>query len=438
MSNSINRRSFLKTTSAMGAASLLPAGQALAASGEISVWKFGGTPQEVEVWAQRNDAFSAANGDVSLNYSYFNGQIRRQKILAGFQTNRLADVVIAFGQDIPEFAGFGMIQPLDDIAGDRMAGWKDRIVPEVFESGMHDGKLYALPTYVDMASFLAINLDALEEAGFDRPPETWEEVREYAKAMTKPDRPGIAFPATTAPVDINIFEGIAYANGGRIFDEESGKVTLNDPGVVDALQFYVNLIEDGSTPAATSLTETFFRDTAQLFGQGRSAMWIGLSWLNTPWGVNEGIRWTGVPMPRPTAPSGSFEPVNAIMDGTAMLMVSSRSSNPEAAIEYLDFWSQNEQLEIWGGQPEIARIPAGKAAWDNAELKEAWPNWVNAYDAGTLFEGGAPMPRFIGVSAIESALGTAIQQAVLGQKTPQAALDEATAAAQGQIDLIRG
>ncbi|WP_424927140.1 extracellular solute-binding protein [Amaricoccus tamworthensis] len=438
MSNSINRRSFLKTTSAMGAASLLPAGQALAASGEISVWKFGGTPQEVEVWAQRNDAFSAANGDVSLNYSYFNGQIRRQKILAGFQTNRLADVVIAFGQDIPEFAGFGMIQPLDDIAGDRMAGWKDRMVPEVFESGMHDGKLYALPTYVDMASFLAINLDALEEASFDRPPETWEEVREYAKAMTKPDRPGIAFPATTAPVDINIFEGIAYANGGRIFDEESGKVTLNDPGVVDALQFYVNLIEDGSTPAATSLTETFFRDTAQLFGQGRSAMWIGLSWLNTPWGVNEGIRWTGVPMPRPTAPSGSFEPVNAIMDGTAMLMVSSRSSNPEAAIEYLDFWSQNEQLEIWGGQPEIARIPAGKAAWDNAELKEAWPNWVNAYDAGTLFEGGAPMPRFIGVSAIESALGTAIQQAVLGQKTPQAALDEATAAAQGQIDLIRG
>ncbi|ERP96389.1 hypothetical protein Q669_28885 [Labrenzia sp. C1B10] len=416
----------------------MPISQASAASGEISVWKFGGTPQEVEVWAQRNEAFSEANPDIKLNYSYFNGQIRRQKILAGFQTNRLADVIIAFGQDIPEFAGFGMIQPLDDIASDRIIGWKDRIVPEVYKSGVHEGKLYALPTYVDMASFLAINLDDLEEAGFERPPETWEEVREYAKAMTKPDRPGIAFPATTAPVDINIFEGLAYANGGRIFDENSGKVTLNDPGVVDALQFYVDLINDGSTPSATSLTETFFRDTAQLFGQGRSAMWIGLSWLNTPWGVNEDIRWTGIPMPRPGTPSGSYAPVNAIMDGTAMLMVSSRSQNPEAALEYVDFWSQTDQLEIWGGQPEIARIPAGKAAWDNTELKEAWPNWVKAYDAGTLFAGGAPMPRFIGVSAIESALGTAIQQAILGQKTPQEALDEATTSAQGQINLIRG
>ena len=438
MSKSISRRRFLGTTAAVGAATFLPGSPALAASGEISVWKFGGTPQEVETWAQRNDAFTEANPDIDLNYSYFNGQIRRQKILAGFQTNRLADVIIAFGQDIPEFAGFGMIQPLDDIAGNKLTGWKDRIVPEVYESGMHDGKLYALPTYVDMASFLAINLDALEEAGFDRPPETWDELREYAKAMTKPDRPGIAFPATTAPVDINIFEGLAYANGGRIFDEETGKVTLNDPGVVDALQFYVDLIKDGSTPAATSLTETFFRDTAQLFGQGRSAMWIGLSWLNTPWGVNDDVRWTGVPMPKPEAPTGSYEPVSAIMDGTAMLMVSSRSKNPEAALEYVDFWSQDQQLEVWGGQPEIARIPAGKAAWDNAELKEAWPNWVKAYEEETLFKGGAPMPRFIGVSAIESALGTAIQQAILGQKTPQEALDEATAGAQTQIDLIRG
>lgn len=438
MTDSISRRRFLGTTAAAGVATFAPLNAARAASGDVSVWKFGGTPTEVEQWALRNNVFASANPDIALNYSYFNGQIRRQKILAGFQTRRLADVIVAFGQDIPEFAGFEMIQPLDDIAGDRMAGWKERIVPEVLASGMHEGKLYGLPTYVDMASFLAVNLDALEEAGFDRPPATWSELREYAKAMTKPDRPGIAFPVTTAPVDINIFEGIAYANGGRIFDEETGKVTLNDAGVVDALQLYVDLIADGSTPQATSLTETFFRDTAQLFGQGRSAMWIGLSWLNTPWGVADGIRWTGVPFPRPDAPSGSFPPVAAIMDPTAILMVSSRAENPEAAVEYLDFWSQNEQLEIWGGQPEVARIPAGKAAWDNSELAEVWPTWVEAYNAGTLFAGAAPMPRFIGVSAIESALGTAVQEAVLGQKTPQQALDDATAAAQAQIDLIRG
>ena len=244
-----------------------------------------------------------------------------------------------------------MIQPLDELAGGRMDGWKERIVPEVLASGMHEGKLYGLPTYVDLASFIAVDLDALAEAGFDRPPETWSELREYAKALTKPDRPGIAFPATTAPVDINIFEGIAYANGGRIFDEATNTVTLNDAGVVDALQLYADLIADGSTPAGSAMTETNFRDTAQLFGQGRAAMWVGLSWLNTPWGTPEGLNWTGAPFPDPDAVSGAFPPVSAIMDPTAILMVSARSENPEAAIEYIDFWSQNEQARHLGRQP---------------------------------------------------------------------------------------
>ena len=438
MTMKINRRGFLAGTTAFGTASLINTPNALAGSGDLSVWKFGGTTREVESWAKRNDHFLAAHSEINLKYSYFNGQIRRQKLLAGFQTQRMADVVIAFGQDIPEFAGFGMIQPLDDIAGDRMAGWKDRIVPEVFSSGMHDGKLYGLPTYVDMASFLAINTDAMHEAGFDRPPETWTELREYARAMTKPNRPGIAFPATTVPVDINIFEGIAYANGGRIYDEGSGKVTLNDAGVVDALQLYADLIADGSTPAGTSMTETKFVETAQLFAQGRVAMWCGLSWLNTPWGTPDDLNWQGTAFPRPDVVSGSFPPVNAITDPTAILMVSARSKNPAAAVDYLDFWSQNEQLSIWGGTPEMARVPAGKEAWKQPELAKIWPNWVNSYEANTLFKGAEPMPRFIGVSVVEKSLGTAIQEVVLGLKTAQQALDDATAAAQPQIDMLRG
>lgn len=438
MKNPISRRRFLAGSTALSAAALLKINPASAAGGELSVWKFGGTPREVEMWPGRNDAFSAANPDIKLNYSFFNGQIRRQKLLAGFQTNRLADVVIAFGQDIPEFAGFGMIQPLEEIASDRIAGWKERLVPEVLNSGMHEGKLYGVPTFVDMASFVAINDEALKEAGFDRPPESWSELREYAKAMTKPGRPGIAFPATTAPVDVNILEGIAYANGGRIFDEDSGKVTLNDAGFVDALQLYADLIADGSTPTGSSMTETNFRDTAQLFGQGRAAMWVGLSWLNTPWPTPDTMSWTGVPFPAPDKVSGSFAPVSAIMDPTAIMMVNSRSKNVEAAIEYIDFWTQEEQLNMWGGEPEYARIPGGKSAWKQPVLKEKWPNWVSSYEAGTLFNGAMPMPRFIGISSVESALATAIQQVVLGQKTPQEALDEATTAAQQQIDLLRG
>ena len=436
MIHKTTRRTFLAGTAAAAAAGCLPVSRAEAASGTLSVWKFGGTPREVEFWPKQNKKFEAANPQIDLKYSYFYGQIRRQKILAGFQTHRLADIVIAFGQDIPEFAGFDMIQPLDKIAADRIDGWKKRIVPEILATGMYQGKLYGLPTYVDMATFLAVDMDALKEAGFDAPPANWTELRKYAKALTKPDRPGIAFPATTVPVDINIFEGIAFANGGRLFDEKSGKVVLNGAGVVDALQLYADLIADGSTPPGSAMTESNFRDTAQLFAQKRVAMWVGLSWLNTPWGTPKGLNWAGTPFPRPDKPSGRFSPVSALMDPTSILMVSARSKNPAAAVEYLDFWSQNQQLDLWGADPEFSRIPAGKEAWKSPKLAEKWPTWVKSYDAGTLFRGAQPLPRFIGVSAVESALATAIQKVVLGQAKPKAALDEAAAAAQKQVDLL--
>lgn len=437
----ISRRQFtsgaaLVAASALGAPFVSKARAAV--SGPLSVWKFGGTPREVEFWPLQDASFTAANPDVQLQYSYFNGQVRRQKMQAAMQTKQLPDVIVGFGQDIPELVTFKAIAPLQDIAGDRIKGWQERMVPEVLNSGTFEGKLCGLPAYVDMAPFLAYNIDALKEAGYDKPPETWSQLREYAKKLTKPDRPGFAFPATTSPGDINIFESIAYSNGGRVYDAETHKVTLADKGVVDALQLYVDLVKDGSTPPATSMAETNFRDTAQLFAQGRVAMWVAFSWLNTPWGTPETLKWTGAPFPRPDTPSGSYPPVSALMDPSAVLFVNANTANQEAALAYVDFWSQNEQLGKWGANPEYSRIPASKAAWESPELAKRWPNWVEAYKAGTLFKGAEPMPRFVGVTQVEQALGATIQQAILEQASPADALAAAAQATQAQIDALRG
>lgn len=408
------------------------------ARGPLSVWKFGGTPREVEFWPQQNQLFQRARPNIQLNYSYLFGQIRRQRIIAGFQTRRLADVVVAFGQDIPEFVGFNIIQPLDALNRRMVDAWRGRIVPEIWNTGMHEGKVYGLPTYVDMASFLAYNVQAFEEAGLTRPPQNWDELRDYARRLTRPGRPGIAMPVTTAPVDVNIFEGIAYANGGRIYDDRTNRVTFTDPGIVDALKLYRQLVEDGSTPPPASLVETNFRDVAQLFGQGRVAMWMGMSWLNTPWPVEGNIRWAGALFPRPARPTGASPPVSTLLDPTAILMVSSQSRNAAAAMDYLDFWSQDARLDLWNGEPEYSRVPAGRHAWSGPRLQQHWPDWVARYRAGTLFQGAQSLPRFLGVSQVESRLATAMQEAVLGRKPVEQALTEQQTAAQQQIDIIRG
>lgn len=409
---------------------------AMAKQTEITVWKFGGAPKETEFWPVITKEFEKQNPDIKVNYNYFYGQIRTQKILGAFKSKRLPDVIVAFGQDIPDFAGLGIIQPLDAIDAKMTESWNANIIPEVIETGMYQGKLYALPTYVDMASFLAVNLDDLEAAGLDGPPKTWSELREYAKKMTKPGRPGIALQATLAPVDINIFEGIAYANGGRFLDEETETIMLNGAGFVDALQLVADLVKDGSTPS--NLTEMLFKDGASLFGENKCAMWIGLSWLITPWyyPTPEGLRWVGVPFPKPDNVTGKYEPAATIMDPTAALMIPTTSKHPEVALKYINFWAQPKQLNLWDGSAEVARVPASKTAYDSDTLKKVWPQWVEAYHKGELFKGSLPMPRFNGRAECEQYLGKAIQEVVLGQKDPQTALDDAAKKSQELYDLL--
>ena len=406
------------------------------ATGEISVWKMGGTGREVEHWPVVNKKFEEAYPNIKLNYSYFYGQIRRQKIIGGFQTKNIADVVIAFGQDIPDFAGLNIIQPLDGIDNKVVESWRDRIIPEVWNTCVYQDQFYAFPTYVDMGTFLAYNLDMLEEAGLQGPPEDWDEVKDYAAKLTKPDRSGIALQATLAPVDTNIFEGVAYANGGRFLDEEKGKIMINAPGFVDALKLYDDLIRGGYTNKG--LTESRFWEGAHLFGEQKAAMWVGLSWLISPWfpADPKEFRWEGSLFPRHEKPSGQYEPAATIMDPTAAFMISSLSKDPKAALTYVDFWAQPEQLLFYDGSEEVARVPAYKGCYDSADLKRVWPEWVRLYKAGELFKGSLPMPRFIGLSEAETNLAKAIQAVALGQMDPQAALDDAAKKSQDLYDIL--
>ena len=330
-----------------------------------------------------------------------------------------------------------VIQSISNIDKSATQSWKNKIVPEIWNTGVHNNELFGIPTYVDMFSFITYNKKAFEEGGIKEPPKNWDELREVAKKLTKPGRPGIAFPATTTVLDGTIWEGIAYSNGGRIFNENTKKVKLNDRGCVDALQLYVDLIKDGSTPDPGVMLENRFAPLANQFIGGNYAMVMLPSFSYVPWGFDKRDQFSDFLFPRPPKVTGSYDPVATLMDPTACLMVNSRSKNYEEIMAYLKFWTNDDQLKFWGTK-EMARIPASKNAWKSNEMRDLWPNRVNAYNDGSLFNGSTPAPRFIGVSQIEQYMRTAIQKAVGGKMSASDALNEANDNAQEQIDVLLG
>ena len=83
--------------------------------------------------------------------------------------------------------------------------------------------LYGLAGAVDVA-----RKDLLSQAGFQKPPETWEELLAQAKkAQQIPRVYGLAQP-TSNQTDSNIWEQVMRSYGARLADEQGKKVVLGD------------------------------------------------------------------------------------------------------------------------------------------------------------------------------------------------------------------
>ena len=124
------------------------------------------------------------------------------------------------------FADYGVLQDMTEPA--REAG----LDPEMFYDGLMDccdwGEgLYALPFNRSTPMFY-YNKDMFEEAGLDpeTPPQTWDELREYASKLSIPNqRWGFEMP-----IDAWFYEAFIMQGDGRILNEDETDIGFHQAG----------------------------------------------------------------------------------------------------------------------------------------------------------------------------------------------------------------
>lgn len=398
------------------------------------VWKFGGSNEEILYFPKWDDEFTKRTG-IKIEYSDNDWSTKREKILAAFQAKKVADILLMDGQSIPDLAALGIIDAYDDLDKSFATRNQPNFVPEIWNSTVSNGKFYGPSMYVDMGTFLAYNTKMFKDAGVTKVPETWDEVREAAKKCTKPDVAGITISVAVDTNDVNTFEGIAYANGGRWLDDTGKKVMINDAGFIDALQLYTGLVQDKSVPQG--VTETNFASSGTLFFQEKAAMWVCLSYIGA---FQTGLKApadfpvASTLFPRQPKPTGFTKPAASIMTPTAAMLISKSSQQKDAALKYADFWSQPEVQVGWDGSEISGRVPALKKNWETETFKRIHADWYALYKAGKMFDGALPMPSFPGLAEAEKALNSGMQSAVLGKMSPKDAMAAAAKRAQSVVD----
>ena len=371
-----------------------------------------------EPWHSAVAKYTAEHPNVTIELEGLPYNDQREKTLIAVGAGRGPDIVMVDCIWLGEFASNEILIDLTDrIAA--VPGLKDSYLETFQESMMWDGRDYGLWTWTDVRT-LGYHKDMFRAAGLDpeKPPRTWAELREYARALNRPDEGvwGYAFPAFSTDHTADRWYPLLWSNGGQILTDDMTQAAFNSRAGVEALQLLVDLmnVDKVSPPDLLGIPEG---DVSKGFSAGNYAMAVKVgNYMNDFPGLSvheyrEKIGHAPLPIP----PGGQI----ATGSGGWLVAITRDSKNPDVAFDFLltvidsdniiPFYEKNNSLPTKATEMELTDRFAEVFPYFNV-VQQVLPN--------TNFRPAIPE-----YSEISAEIVDAIQSALLMEATPKQALD---------------
>ncbi|MGC9529689.1 MAG: ABC transporter substrate-binding protein [Candidatus Bipolaricaulaceae bacterium] len=282
------------------------------------------------------------------------------------------------------------------------------------------GALYALP-HVGNVELFAYRKDLFEEYGLPTPPASWLEVLGAAALIDaqEPGVNGVVFRGRKGNPVVTGFLPIFWAFGGKIVDD--GHAAVASPAGVSALKLLLTLKD--YAPTGVEVYDSSEVKDALLNGDVAMAIEVWPGWvpaLDDPAESKVVGKVEIIPAP------GLVEKSSPMM-GTWLLGLSAASAHQDVALDFLTFVTSAEvqrQLTLQTGHP-----PTRASVYEDPEVVAKF-RWFPAQLQA--LQNAVPRPRVPVWNEIEGVLGDYLQLALVGEMSPQAALE----AAQQRIEEI--
>lgn len=330
--------------------------------------------------------------------------------------DRAPDVFYVNFRQYYTFLEQGFARPLDDLIA-KDPSTMARVNPTVMKVlTSYDGKVYAVP-FFQVAVALYYRKDFFREAGLDpaRPPQTWDELYDYARKLTKPGRFGFELSNPSGYQ----WQNFVYQAGGEIVGPaENGqwKSLFANPGAAQAIDYFRRLMlpQNGVPPVANQAS-----DLTQDINRGKTAMWF--SYTNDVVMQSSELPPSVVGIAAlPAGPAGRRNEVNA-----GMWAISSRVKDPkklDACWRFIKFFAGDDAARV--NTQKSVELGMG------SQVNPSWlkkfgytdllggvdPSYVQANES--LFTTGHPEPYGKNCQQIYSVLDDALDRARLQPNTP--------------------
>lgn len=311
----------------------------------------------------------------------------------------------------------------------------DKYVPGTLASAMVDGRLVQLPRVTDVSNLFykkSLYADPAKQAAYKAkygkdlaPPETFDDFKNQIIFFADPPNLyGTAFAGKDEGMSGRFME-ILRANGGDIFDKDWKPIFNSDAGVA-AVQWFKDIYDAKAVPAGT--VNYTWDDIGQAMAAGQLAIdldWPGFAGFYTDPNSSKIAADVGFA----TAPVGTSGKRGG-WSGSHSFSVTEACDNKPAAVSFAVFMT-NDDSEMM--EAEAGNLPTRSAIFDKVKTwfgENGKPQMAEMFTAwqASLADARTPplIPQWIEVSNV---IWPAVQAAIVGQKEPKAALDEAAAQA---------
>ena len=342
------------------------------------------------------------------------------KVLTAVKGGNAPQLSVILAVDMFTLIEEDAIIPFEDlISTEEEKAWLNSFYPAFMENSTTGGKTYGIP-FQRSTPVLYWNKEAFAEAGLDpdTPPATWDEMVEFGKKLTKRDASGnvtqwgLRIPTSGFPYWL--FQGLTTQNDVFLMNDDGNETYFDDPRVIEALQFLVDLsakhkimapgiVEWGTTPKAF-----FERETAM--------MWTTTGNL-TNVRDNAPFEFGVVMLPankRRGAPTGG---------GNFYIFQDSTEEQQKASLEFIKWITAPEQAAVW--TIATGYVAPRPDAWETPAMKAYTANFPPALVARDQLEFATAELSTYQNQRITTIFNDGLEAAIIGKMTPEEAMKDA-------------
>ncbi|MBE7417653.1 MAG: ABC transporter substrate-binding protein [Ideonella sp.] len=317
----------------------------------------------------------------------------------------------------------GFVKTADDKA------WLNGFYKAFMLNSQTGGKTWGIP-FQRSTVVMYWNKELFKEAGLDpnKPPTNWAELKAMAAKLTKKDASGkvtqygVQIPSSGFPYWL--FQTLTTTNDAILANDSGTAVKFDDPKVIEALQFWVDLGKAGVHPVGVVEWGTTPKD----FFEKKAAIIYTTTGNLTNIRKNAGFDFGVAMIPGNKRKGGS--PTGG---GNFYLFKKSTPAQQEAAFKFIQWITHPERAAQWS--IDTGYVAVSPAAYDTAALKKYTAEFAPALVARDQLPVSVAEFSTHDNQRVTKALNDGLQAALTGAKTPEQAMKDA----QREADrLLRG